>query len=602
MTKRSADEALAGRKYPPIDLRLPKEQIMKIGREPSHHHRQLAADDAGYRRAASLGLGPAKAPSSHRVSLISSSSSSACSIASSATTKPSLHRMVTSISSISSSSGAVDDNDVTTEVGQKCGSNGSIDTAASVTTHLTRLINARILQRDGTLLPGSITANPSSGLIVEINIGQPVVREEELSNKKIVVEVVDCGGHILSPGFIDIQLNGAYGVDFSNDGSHDEQSQGLATKDILYVAQRLVQTGVTSFCPTMISSSRQTYRRILPLMRMARKQQHEFASSDSNRGGGANILGMHLEGPFFASPKRGAHDLQHLTAPTKGMASVEEVYGINQQNEEGDEEVPVLEDIDIITLAPEIDGAFGAIQSLTGSNPAASSSSATNSSHAVVVSCGHTEATYDDGIKALSRGATLLTHLYNAMNPFHHRKPGLVGLLSSEAKLGGMDLKRPFFSMIVDGIHVHESAVCMAYQSHPHGCVLVTDAMTAMGLGDGEHLLGNMKVSIKGDRATLAGTDTLAGSVVSMDTCVRRFRRFTQCSVGEALLCATLHPAMVLKRHVARQQKRMQSCGDVVDAPFGIFEVGAKADLVMVNDDLDVLGTWISGRLAFEKK
>ena len=127
-------------------------------------------------------------------------------------------------------------------------------------------------------------------------------------------------------------------------------------------------------------------------------------------------------------------------------------------------------------------------------------------------------------------------------------------------------------------------------ESYILGCVLVTDAMTAMGLGNGTHSLGNMSVDIQGDRATLSGTDTLAGSVVSMNTCVQRFRQFTGCSIGEALLCATLHPAMVLKRHVAREKK----------APIGVLEVGAVADLILVNNDLEVLGTWVGGQLAFE--
>jgi len=578
MTKRTADEALVGGSGVANDCDQNKE------RRPSP-----ADGDDG--RA-----------SSHRISLISSSSS--CSIVpasgSNSTATKSFRRTVTSISS------AIDDS-AATQAGQKIGNNDSLENTNDAR-QLTRLINGRILQRDGTLLPGSIDL--SNGLIVGMRYGQAI--GDELSSNDDIVEVFDCQGQIISPGFIDIQLNGAYGVDFSNDCSNasinistqsnssdlqDEQPRCLETKDILHVAQRLVETGVTSFCPTMVSSSRQTYRRILSSMRIARKQQQELrhASNNEDNTVGATILGMHLEGPFFALSKRGAHDLQHIVDPVKGMSSVEEVYGINQQNE-GDE-VSLLEDIDIVTLAPELHGAFDAIKSLTSPNPSASSST---NPHSVVVSCGHTEATYEDGIQALSSGATLLTHLYNAMNPFHHRKPGLVGLLSSEAKLGRMGIKRPFYSMIVDGLHVHESAVCMAYQSHPHGCVLVTDAMTAMGLGDGNHYLGNMKVSIKGDRATLAGTDTLAGSVVSMDTCVKRFHRFSGCSIGKALLCATLHPAMVLKRHVSRQKRSEGS--DVVDAPIGILEVGAKADILMLTDDLSVIGTWVAGRLAFQKK
>jgi len=451
-----------------------------------------------------------------------------------------LHRTVTSLTASTTDD---DTDDCAIQSKQKC-----IENIANINTvkQITRLINARILQQDGTLLSGALDI--SNGLIAAIH-KDGSINDEDISS---VIEVLDCKGRIISPGYIDIQLNGAYGIDFSNDCIGEE---GLKIEHVLHVAHRLVETGVTSFCPTMVSSSPQTYRHIISLMNTARKQQHQ--------GGGANILGMHLEGPFFAKAKAGAHDKQHIISPVKGMSSVEEVYGTDQEN------------IDIVTLAPELPGAYKAIQSMTTTNP-----------HSIVVSCGHTEATYDEGIKAIECGATLLTHLFNAMNPFHHRKPGLVGLLSSEVKLGNMNLKRPFYSLIVDGIHVHESAVCMAYKSHSKGCVLVTDAMAAMGLGDGDHSLGNMKVSIKGDRATLADSDVLAGSVVSMDMCVKRFHEFTGCSIGEALLCATLHPAQVLKKQ----------------SSIGILAVGAKADMILLNDQLDILETWVGGKQVYQKK
>jgi N-acetylglucosamine-6-phosphate deacetylase len=121
--------------------------------------------------------------------------------------------------------------------------------------------------------------------------------------------------------------------------------------------------------------------------------------------------------------------------------------------------------------------------------------------------------------------------------------------------------------------------------------------MAAMGLGDGTHSLGGMSVDIKGDCATLLGTDTLAGSVVSIDTCVKRFKQFTGCTAGQALLCATLHPAMVLKRHVVKI--KVSGVG-VSEAPIGVLEVGAAADLVLLSDDLDVLGTVVGGVVASE--
>mmetsp|Transcript_4619 Transcript_4619/g.9598 ORF Transcript_4619/g.9598 Transcript_4619/m.9598 type:complete len:547 (-) Transcript_4619:1269-2909(-) len=468
---------------------------------------------------------------------------------------------------------------------------------------LTRFINARLLQRDGSLERGELTVDSSTGIIILIRFDsqqhQPLQdnTDNNIDHNQQISHTVDCRGMILSPGFIDIQLNGAYGIDFSNGGcedNHDDDSaannsrnnSGLCIHDIFQVATSLCQSGVTSFCPTMVSSSRDTYRRVLPLIRNARRQQQQQQRDNTKIG--ANILGMHLEGPFFDPSKRGAHDERHILAPSKGIVTVKEVYGLNQvQQEENDNDVdyssPMLEDIDIITLAPELDGALDATKSLT--QPSASERN-------VIISCGHTGATYEEGLQAISHGATLLTHLFNAMNPFHHRKPGLVGLLSSKSKLASMGHQLPYFSLIVDGIHVHESAVSMAYNSHPNGCVLVTDAMSAMGLGDGVHALGDMSVNIKGDRATLTGTDTLAGSVVSMDTCVRRFRKFTNCSIGEALLCATLHPSNVLNRSVMQER--------ATEAPIGVLEIGARADLVVVTDELDVVATWVNGKIAYD--
>ena len=324
---------------------------------------------------------------------------------------------------------------------------------------LTLLHNARILQRDGSLLHGSLTVDQTSGRIVEICLDSNghETHEENLTIDQSKVQVIDCKNHIISPGFIDIQLNGAYGIDFSN---ADESSEGLKVDDMFEVAHKLLTTGCTSFCPTMVSSSPETYRRIIPLMKEARNQQ--FMKKSTNERRGANILGIHLEGPFFAPSKCGAHDNTYISTPSKGMASIDEIYGLNTSpDSDNATSGSYLENIDIITMAPELDGALDAIKSLTAPKE--------SDGHSVVVSCGHTEATYEDGIDAITKGATMLTHVYNAMNPFHHREPGLVGLLSSEVKLSRTGVARPFYSMIVDGIHVHEAAISMAYNSHPQG-------------------------------------------------------------------------------------------------------------------------------------
>ena len=224
-----------------------------------------------------------------------------------------------------------------------------------------------------------------------------------------------------------------------------------------------------------------------------------------------------------------------------------------------------------VTLAPERKGAVEIIRAL--------------SRQGIVVSMGHTDATLGDGQKAMGNGATLITHMFNAMQPFHHREPALLGLVAEQSG-GGMvnentsGMKELYFSIIADGIHAHPTAVRLAHSLCPDRAILITDAMSAMGLGDGEHSLGDTRVMVKGMKATVAGTDTLAGSVASMDVCIRSYRKYTQCSTGQALESATLHPAKVLGIHDKK----------------GRIKVGADADLVLLDDDLNVMKTWVGGR------
>jgi len=384
-----------------------------------------------------------------------------------------------------------------------------------------------------------------------------------------------------------ISVNGAFGVDFSN--------PNITQNDIIKnVSSRLPQHGVTSFCPTIISSSFDTYCKILPLIgplcQCCEKEKDQGRNNDDNIVG-ANILGLHLEGPFFAISKKGAHSEEHIHDPTAATTTTtEHTYGISMSSPKKNDGIV------IVTLAPERPGAISLIKELSNQN--------------VVVAMGHTDATLAEGIEGVTSGATLITHLFNAMNPFHHREPGMLGMLMLDDDDGSdgndeshnsvstnknengpvtsdrnISKHRPYFSLIVDGIHSHPSAVKLAHRLHPNGCVLVTDAMSAMGLGDGTHTLGTMKVDIKGNRATVSGTNTLAGSVVSMDSCVKSYRKFTKCSVGEAIRAATLHPAKVLG----------------IDNRKGRICAGYDADLTLLGvDELDVMGTWVGGKKEFD--
>lgn len=349
---------------------------------------------------------------------------------------------------------------------------------------------------------------------------------------------IDCNNLIISPGFIDLQINGGFGVDFSSD--LDELEEGLKT-----VAKGLLQHGVTSYCPTIVTSSQESYSEI------SKKIKRTPGGVD-----GAEILGSHLEGPFINPAMKGAHK-EHLMRQisTKGAQEIEEFYGS-------------LDHVSIITLAPELAGEnMEAIKQLVKRN--------------IVVSIGHSAANLSIAEKAAANGATFITHLFNAMLPFHHRDPGIVGLLTDN------ETPKPiFYGLIADGIHTHPTATRIAHRSHPSGLVLVTDAIAALGLPPGLHKLGPMQVEINDEKATLLGTNTLAGSIASMDVCIQRFKKMSGCTTVEALEGATLHPAQVLR----------------IEHKKGTLNFESDADLVFLDDDLNVHATFIAGEPVWLKK
>lgn len=349
---------------------------------------------------------------------------------------------------------------------------------------------------------------------------------------------IDCNNVIICPGFIDVQINGGFGVDFSSDT--DKLEEGLVT-----VAKGLLQHGVTSFCPTIVTSTQQSYNEILKTVKRTPGGEN-----------GAEILGAHLEGPFLNPDMKGAHKA-HLMRQisTKGAQEMEDFYG-------------TLDHVSIVTLAPELAGEnMESIKQLVQRN--------------IVVSIGHSAANEEIAEQAAKKGATFITHLFNAMLPFHHRDPGIVGLLTS------YDIPKPmFYGLIADGIHTHPTATRIAHRSHPRGLVLITDAIAALGLSPGLHKLGPMQVEIDHEKATLQGTNTLAGSIASMDVCIQRFKKMSGCTIVEALEGATLHPAQLLQ----------------IEHRKGILNYNSDADLVFVDDDLNVHATFIAGEPVWLKK
>ncbi|KAM9784828.1 N-acetylglucosamine-6-phosphate deacetylase [Syngnathus typhle] len=348
-------------------------------------------------------------------------------------------------------------------------------------------------------------------------------------------EQVDCGGAIVAPGFIDVQINGGYGVDFSQ--ASDDIGAGISL-----VAQKLLEHGVTSFCPTLVTSPPHIYHKVLPQIKVQNGGPH-----------GAGVLGVHLEGPFISAKKKGAHPERYLRSFSCGddaMADLTEVYG-------------GLDNVAMVTLAPELEGSRWAVSELCR--------------RGVTVSLGHSVANLTQAEEAVGHGASFITHLFNAMLPFHHRDPGIVGLLTSEHIPAGRSV---YYGMIADGIHTHPAALRIAHRAHPKGLVLVTDAIAAMGLPPGRHTLGQQDVEICGLHVYVAGTQTLSGSIATMDMCVRHFRHATGCRVEDALEAASLHPAQLLG---FSQHK-------------GTLDFGSHADFVLLDDELNVKATFISGQ------
>lgn len=351
-------------------------------------------------------------------------------------------------------------------------------------------------------------------------------------------KIVDCKGCIIAPGFIDVQINGGYGIDFSQ--ATDDVKGGVAL-----VAKKILEHGVTSFCPTLVTSPPNIYHKVLPEVRV-----HDGGAD------GAGVLGVHLEGPFISLEKKGAHPEQYLrTFQSGGMKDLLDTYG-------------TLDNVAMVTLAPELANSQVVVHELAH--------------RGITVSLGHSVANLSQAEEAVQHGASFITHLFNAMLPFHHRDPGIVGLLTSDQVPRGRTV---FYGMIADGIHTNPAALRIAHRAHPSGLVLVTDAITAMGLPPGRHTLGQQVIEIQGLHAYVAGTKTLSGSIATMDMCVKHFKQASGCSVEEALEAASLHPAQLLG----------------ISHRKGTLNYGTDADLVLLDDTLDVRATYISGEEVWRK-
>lgn len=328
---------------------------------------------------------------------------------------------------------------------------------------------------------------------------------------------------IIAPGLIDLQVNGF--------GGHDAATGVEAVRQI---ARRLPETGVTGFLPTIITAP----------LRDAATFPAVVAEAGEADGAGARVLGAHLEGPFLNPQRRGCHDASLMIEPSP-------------------ENVRLLlaNPCRLITLAPELPGGLDAVRTLARAG--------------VVVSAGHSNATYEQGRAAVDAGVRFGTHLFNAMSPLHHREPGLPGaLLSSDQAVTGL---------IADGVHVHEALLTLTVaRKGEDGIALTTDQVAAAGMPPGRYRLGGGEVISDGHTVRRA-EGMLAGSVATMPQLVRIAAGLSGSSLRAALAMASLTPARAL------------------GLPLGRIAPGTAADLVVMGRDLQVRATLVAGRIVFKE-
>ncbi|KAI4913267.1 uncharacterized protein J4E92_009890 [Alternaria infectoria] len=365
-----------------------------------------------------------------------------------------------------------------------------------------------LLVKNNALVPQDLWISSATGKILN---GQEIL----YSYRTAPEQIVDLGGRILSPGLIDTQLNGAYGFDFSVIPSDREGGASAYAKGVSRVNRSLVATGVTSYLPTLTSQLPSVYQTALPLLGPSGTSRDATLGSES--------LGAHCEGPFLSPTKNGIHNTSVLRTPgvDNSISSLESCYGASNLTSPSP--------ISLITLAPELPGALSSIPSLT--------------SHGIRVSIGHSEATYEEAKCAVKAGCSMITHLFNAMRPLHHRNPGIFGLLGTPSS----SITKPYFGIIADGIHLHPTSIKIAWNAHPDGLVLVTDAMRLAGMPDGTYEWTNgSKIIKQGPLLTLEENGKIAGSSIQLVDCVSNFLNWTGSTVPEALRAVTETPARML--------------------------------------------------------
>jgi N-acetylglucosamine-6-phosphate deacetylase len=358
--------------------------------------------------------------------------------------------------------------------------------------------------------------------------GAEIVEVYRLCEEPPDIEVVDLEGAALGPGFIDLHTHGADGADTMDGGNA-----------VARIGRFLARHGVTGFAPTTVTAPFEDIERAV----------EGVCRAMADPAGGARVLGVHLEGPFINPGRAGAQAAEYcLPASADNVARLLEAGG---------------ESIAIVSLAPEVEGAVEAIQTLAA--------------RGIVVAVGHTEATIAQAEAAFAAGAQQVTHLFNAMAVMHHRRPGVAG--------AALVTKGVVVELVADGIHLAPATIQLVVTAKGIDQVLlVTDSMSATGSADGTYMLGSVQVYVHDGEARL-GSGVLAGSTLTMDRAVLNVAHWTDAGLGGAWQMASLNPARQLG----------------IAARVGRLAPGYAADLVAIGDGGQVVLTMVGGKIVYAK-
>lgn len=355
-----------------------------------------------------------------------------------------------------------------------------------------------------------------------------ILDEKNFATKNLTheIKIIEADGKYVSPGFIDIHMHGSGGKD-TMDGE---------ISDLKIISATIAKSGVMGFLPTTMTMTKEKIYKALDSVKLAMQENIK----------GAKILGAHLEGPFISPQYQGAQDKAYILKPD--LKLIENYIDI----------------IKIITMAPEEDFQFKFIKSVKNNSD-------------IVLAMGHTNADYETALEAVRVGISNASHIFNAMRPFHHRDPGVVGaVLKSNIS----------FELIADTLHTHPAVFQILLNAKGKDkMILITDAMRAGSMSEGNWELGGQQVVVDHNSARLTN-GTLAGSILTLNKAVLNILQYTDLEIYEAVALASLNPARLIH----------------MDNSKGSIKIGKDADVIIFDEELNVEMSIAGGKVIYQSK